>query len=168
MLRGFARQASTLARLSARWVSPQGFGFLRTVAGEEFFVHISNVKLRDDTDTLVEGDLMAFNTKTEYDGRLQAIDCVRHVPTGDGDGDGAKEVAAAGEQAVDFELLSELFEMKADELPEVLWYLSVFLRAVGYEDGLQGRVAVQLLKSLGRMGKVRPAGRVLTRSRSEG
>jgi len=48
----------------------QGFGFLKTDSGEEFFCHISNVKLRD-SETLQEGDLMQFSTKTEYDGRLQ-------------------------------------------------------------------------------------------------
>jgi cold shock CspA family protein len=49
----------------------QGFGFLRTDSGEEFFCHISNVKLKSDNETLQEGDLMQFSTKTEYDGRLQ-------------------------------------------------------------------------------------------------
>lgn len=57
-----------------RWLrsaAVQGFGFLRTDSGEEFFCHISNVRLKTDNETLQEGDLMQFSTKTEYDGRLQ-------------------------------------------------------------------------------------------------
>jgi len=56
---------------------------------------------------------------------------------------------------VDFELLGQLFEVKGrEELPEVLWYLNVFLRAIGYETGLEGKMSWRLLKALGRLGKV--------------
>jgi hypothetical protein len=75
-------------------------------------------------------------------GGLRGILC----PTGDG------ELLPT---ELDFELLSEMFEMKGGNLAEVLWYLNVFLRAAGHPDGIQGKMAVRLLKSLGRIGKVR-------------
>ena len=94
---------------------------------------------------------------------VQAHEVVRHVPSDDATDDGGDGAAAGAAAAdvelmpteLDFELLSELFEMKSDNLSEVLWYLNVFLRAAGHPDGIQGKMAVRLLKSLGRIGKVR-------------
>jgi len=131
-------------------------------------------------DGLVEGEVVEFVVKESLDGRLQAFDVCspgggslsvrRNMPAkeridrveNDEDEDEIRGGAVGGAMEVDFELLGQLFEVKGpEELPEVLWYLSVFLRAVGYEDGLEGRMARKLIKALGKLGKVSTARLVL-------
>jgi pentatricopeptide repeat protein len=40
---------------------------------------------------------------------------------------------------------------------QVLWHLNVFLRAVGYEQGLEGKMSWNMIKALGKLGKIETA-----------
>ncbi len=54
----------------------KGFGFITTQEGEEVFFHKSNVKNTGFRDTLVQGDNVQFELKTEQKGK-RAYNIVR-------------------------------------------------------------------------------------------
>ncbi|KAK3236676.1 hypothetical protein CYMTET_53197, partial [Cymbomonas tetramitiformis] len=61
------------------------------------------------------------------------------------------------EKEMDYQLLCELFESTDSarvELPDVLWILNVFFRAMGYENGLTGKPTWRLIKALGKLDKL--------------
>jgi len=47
----------------------KGFGFIKLENGEDIFFHKSNVKNTGFRDTLVQGDLVQFEVKTEQRGK---------------------------------------------------------------------------------------------------
>ena len=47
----------------------KGFGFITSETGEDIFFHKSNVKNTGFRDTLVEGDQVTFELKTEQKGK---------------------------------------------------------------------------------------------------
>lgn len=47
----------------------KGFGFIKIESGEDIFFHKSNVKNTGFRDTLIQGDLVQFEVKTEQRGK---------------------------------------------------------------------------------------------------
>ena len=75
--RGLKGKALQMAEGTVKWFYPdKGYGFISREAGDDLFVHFSEIKM-DGFKTLDEGDKVTFDVTTGQNGKLQASNVVK-------------------------------------------------------------------------------------------